>query len=131
RLANACTNADLFWALKGGGGGTFGVVTRVTLRTHALPSFFGGLSATIKASSDAAFRRLVGRFVDFYADSLLNRHWGEIVNVRPGHRLDIQMAFQGLTLEEADSIWQPFLQWVAAAPGDFAFETGPRLRSIP
>jgi FAD/FMN-containing dehydrogenase len=131
RLANACTNADLFWALKGGGGGTFGVVTRVTLRTRALPSFFGGLSATIKASSDAAFRRLVGRFVDFYADSLLNRHWGEIVNVRPGHRLDIQMAFQGLTLEEADSIWQPFLQWVAAAPGDFAFETGPRLRSIP
>jgi FAD/FMN-containing dehydrogenase len=38
QLANACTNADLFWALKGGGGGTFGVVTRVTLRTHCLPS---------------------------------------------------------------------------------------------
>src|ERR1700737_4015613 len=37
RIANACTNADLFWALKGGGGGSFGVVTRVTLRTHALP----------------------------------------------------------------------------------------------
>ena len=25
RVANACTNPDLFWALKGGGGGTFGV----------------------------------------------------------------------------------------------------------
>jgi hypothetical protein len=24
RIANACTNPDLFWALKGGGGGTFG-----------------------------------------------------------------------------------------------------------
>ncbi len=34
RIANACTHADLFWALKGGGGGSFGVVTRLTLRTR-------------------------------------------------------------------------------------------------
>jgi FAD/FMN-containing dehydrogenase len=27
RIANACSNPDLFWALKGGGGGTFGVVS--------------------------------------------------------------------------------------------------------
>ncbi len=131
RIANACTNADLLWALKGGGGGSFGVVTRVTLRTHALPSFFGGVSATIQASSDAAFHRLVGRFLDFCADGLLNPHWGEIVNVRPGNGLDIQMAFQGLTLEEADAVWQPFLQGVVAAPSDFSFVMAPRLRSIP
>src|SRR5262249_55897620 len=28
RIANACTNPDLFWALKGGGGSTFGVVSK-------------------------------------------------------------------------------------------------------
>ena len=50
RLANACTNADLFWALKGGGGGSWGVVTRVTLRTHVLPEFFGWAEGTIKAN---------------------------------------------------------------------------------
>src|ERR1700734_3012459 len=33
RIANACSNPELFWALKGGGSG-FGIVTRVTLRTH-------------------------------------------------------------------------------------------------
>src|SRR5207248_307561 len=60
-IANACTNSDLFWALKGGGGGTFGVVTRLTLRTHDLPASFGGVFATIQATSDAAFRRLIGR----------------------------------------------------------------------
>ncbi|KAH7014646.1 FAD binding domain protein [Microdochium trichocladiopsis] len=32
-IANDQQNSDLFWALRGGGGGTFGVVTRVTLRT--------------------------------------------------------------------------------------------------
>ena len=43
KIANACTNPDLFWALKGGGGG-FGVVTRVTLRTHELPIFSASCS---------------------------------------------------------------------------------------
>ncbi|EFR02907.1 oxidoreductase [Nannizzia gypsea CBS 118893] len=31
-VANALQNQDLFWALRGGGGGTFGVVTRATMR---------------------------------------------------------------------------------------------------
>ena len=33
-IANACTNADLFWALRGGGGGNFGVVTGQTSKVH-------------------------------------------------------------------------------------------------
>ena len=31
---NACTNDDLFWAIKGGGGGTWGVLTRVVYKAH-------------------------------------------------------------------------------------------------
>ena len=38
-IANACTNPDLFWALRGGGGGLGGVVTEFTARTHRPPSF--------------------------------------------------------------------------------------------
>ena len=33
RIANACTNPDLFWGIKGGGGSSLGVVTKLTLRT--------------------------------------------------------------------------------------------------
>lgn len=79
RTTNACTNPDLFWAIKGGGGGSFGVVTKVTLRTRELPGFFGGFGVTIKATSDAAFRRLIGQFITFYHDSLFNPLWGESV----------------------------------------------------
>src|SRR6185437_13105616 len=48
RTVNACTDPDLFWGLKGGGGGSLGVVTRLTLRTRELPEFFGAVFATIK-----------------------------------------------------------------------------------
>jgi len=33
-VADRCTNADLFWALRGGGGGTFGVVSHMTYKLH-------------------------------------------------------------------------------------------------
>jgi FAD/FMN-containing dehydrogenase len=54
RTANACTNPDLFWAIKGGGGGSLGVITKLTLRTRELPEFFGGVLVSIEAGSDAA-----------------------------------------------------------------------------
>jgi hypothetical protein len=36
-VANPYQNQDLFWAVRGGGGGSFGVVTSVTFRTHPDP----------------------------------------------------------------------------------------------
>ena len=32
--ANACENSDLFWAVRGGGGGTWGVVTDIVYKVH-------------------------------------------------------------------------------------------------
>ncbi|KAJ5291272.1 hypothetical protein N7478_000523 [Penicillium angulare] len=32
-VANECRNQDLFWAVRGGGGSTYGILTRVTIRT--------------------------------------------------------------------------------------------------
>jgi FAD/FMN-containing dehydrogenase len=119
RIANACSNPDLFWALKGGGGGSWGVVTKVTLRTHDLPQFFGAAWGKIKAKSDDAFRKLITRFVDFYTRNLFNPHWGEQIALEPGNTLKLSLVCQGLTRDEIVKLWQPFFDWVTQDP-DFA-----------
>jgi FAD/FMN-containing dehydrogenase len=122
RKANSRSHPGLFWALKGGGGGSWGVVTKLTLLTHELPQYFGAAFGTIQASSNASFRRLIGRFVDFYADSLCNPHWGESVSIREGNVLNISMTSQGLDSEAAGRLWKPFFDWVRASPHDFTIK---------
>ena len=116
RVVNACRDADLFWALKGGGGGTFGVVTRLTLRTHELPQNFGGAWGVIQAKSGEAFRTLIARFISHYAERLANPHWGEQVAIRSDNSLKLSMVQQGLSREEARAVWEPFFDWVKASP---------------
>jgi FAD/FMN-containing dehydrogenase len=124
RIANACTNPELFWSLKGGGGGSLGVITRLTLRVHALPESFGAVNITIKTASAPAFRRLIGLIVDFYNQSLMNPHWGEQIRLRHDNVLQIQMVFQGLNRSQAQALWQPFLDSVDASQ-DFKVEFSP------
>jgi len=119
RTVNAHQDPDLYWAIKGGGGGGWGVVTRLTLRTHDLPAFLGGAHGEIEATSDAAYRRLLARFLSFYSERLYNPHWGEQAFVGPGNHFRLAMQCQGLTADEVASVWKPFFDWVAAAPQDF------------
>ncbi len=39
RIADEHTNADLFWALRGSGTGSFGVITKFLIRLHSAPRF--------------------------------------------------------------------------------------------
>jgi FAD/FMN-containing dehydrogenase len=132
RVVNAFQDPDLFWALKGGGGGTFGVVTRFTLRTHPLPDYLGLVSAVITAASDAAYQALAGQMISFYRESLFNPHWGEQINFGTGNgnQITIFMLFQGLTQTQAEQTWAPFFDWVTARPADYTL-TGTEAGSHP
>jgi FAD/FMN-containing dehydrogenase len=119
RTVNACSDPELYWAIRGGGGGSFGVVTRLTLRTHELPQFFGAAWGKLQAQSDDAFRRLLAQFIDFYAKSLLDPHWGEQVKIGSDNTFEISMVCQGLEPKQAAETWRPFFEWLNAAPRDF------------
>lgn len=119
RIVNAARDPNLFWALKGGGGGTFGVVTRFTLATHDLPDRFGSLDWSVRARSDEALRRLMDRFLEHYATALANPHWGDQARVTPDRLLRLSMVFQGLTSDQAEAAFGPLVAYVASRPGDF------------
>ncbi|MCJ0763282.1 FAD-binding protein [Variovorax terrae] len=125
RIANACTNPELFWGLKGGGGGSLGVVIRLTLRVHELPEDFGAVNFNIKATSPAAFRRLIGRVLDFCSQALIDPHWGEQIRFRRDNTVQVSMVFQGLTRSEAVAVWQPLRDALAREPGDFVVDSSP------
>jgi FAD/FMN-containing dehydrogenase len=114
RIANACTNPELFWGIKGGGGGSLGVVTRLTLRTRELPDYFGGVFGSIKASSDAAYRALIAQVIRFYHSDLCNPHWGEQMAFDSDNVFHLSMVFQGLDQQQAQAVWAPFVDWVRA-----------------
>ncbi len=110
RTANALRNPDLFWALRGGGGGTFGIVSKVTLLTHPQPQSVGILSGTIRAPDAAAFRRLLDHLVAWYPAALNSPDWGEQIALSPDNSVEILLVFLDLEREAALAVWQPLLQ---------------------
>ena len=130
RLANPCTNPDLFWAIKGGGGGTFGVVTRLTLRTHELPENFGTVQTRIEAKTPQAYRRLVTRTIEFCRSALMTPHWGEQIRFS-GAAVSLYLLFQGLDQKAAQTIWRPYFDWVTAEGSDYVMKAKPFIIAFP
>lgn len=121
-VANEHQHADLFWALRGGGGSTFGVVTRMTLRTHELPATFGIFRGELTAASDADFRRLLEAVIAFAGQNLLEENWGEQIVVRPDNVVELFLVFSGLSEAECWQIWQPFVTNLEEGAGSFGVE---------
>lgn len=131
RIANEVTERELFFALKGGGGGTFGVVTRLTLRTHELPQTIGAILFSVVAKSDSGWRDLVSQVIRFYAEALHNPTWGEQLRFSPGRKLGVSMLFRGLTADAARAVWLPLLSWIAEHPDEYRLEGEPFVLAAP
>jgi hypothetical protein len=76
--ADAQENADLFWALRGGGG-NFGVVTEFEVRLHPLTSVV--LAEGITPEAD--IRRLLECWRDFMADAPVDVKWNIDLRLAP------------------------------------------------
>lgn len=131
RTVSEWREPELFFALRGGGGGTFGVVARMTLKTHPLPATVGAMILEVTAADEAAWREMVGRMIDFYATALFNPNWGEQIQFNPGRRLRVTMVAHSRSQEEIERTWAPFIAWLKGHPNSFKLAREPLAVALP
>ncbi|MCH2136601.1 MAG: FAD-binding oxidoreductase [Phycisphaerales bacterium] len=112
RVCNDHQDSDLFWALRGGGGSTFGIVTRVTLETHEAPSQSGFVNGTIKAKNDEAYLMLLQALAVSWRKNLTNERWGEHITFKD-QSLEFGLTWSGLDESGAKAAFQEVFDEVA------------------
>jgi hypothetical protein len=90
----------------------------------------GAVDTAIKADSDAACRALIRRTLDFYAERRFNAHWGEQIVFGRDNTLLVRMVFQGLTQQQAEDVWRPFLR-ATAREADVRVSEPPFIVAVP
>ena len=113
-IANAYRNEDLFWALRGGGGGTWGVVTSVTYKTHPSKPLS---SATLLANSTNAnsTQNLLAEVIRL-TPSLVEQGYGGYCLIFAG-QIQLYFLSPNVTAEETRATFLPFFEFAASQPG--------------
>jgi FAD/FMN-containing dehydrogenase len=112
---NARTNSDLFWALRGGGGGTYGVLTSATYRTHpVLPvssSFF-----TSNITNTTSAKTLISEYIRINP-SLADAGWGGYGFFGADGLISLMVA-PNVSIEQANATWSPFFEFAHKLAGE-------------
>ena len=113
-IANPYQNEDLFWALRGGGGGTWGVVTSVTYKTHPstpLPSAFIFVNSTNADSTQKLFAEIIR-----LTPSLAEQGYGGYGHVSAS-QIILLATSPNVTVEQNQATFLPLFEFAASQPG--------------
>ncbi|MFL5350163.1 MAG: FAD-dependent oxidoreductase [Hyalangium sp.] len=118
-LANEAHNADLFWAVRGGTGNQFGIVTRVTYRLHPLQDV-GAVLLQWRLGTDeeaAQGAHALDIFQRQYMGSNHDRRLGHLALIEfgdnwEGPSLSVRAMYRG-----ERGLWRQLLSELVAAPG--------------
>ncbi len=97
--ANANENADLFWALRGGGG-NFGVVTEFEVKLHPLTAVVLAEGLTLEAD----IRPLLKFWRDFMAEAPLDLKWNINLRLAP-HAKNVPIELRGRPVASNSLVW--------------------------
>ncbi|KAL4075613.1 hypothetical protein J3A83DRAFT_4221558 [Scleroderma citrinum] len=116
RIANQCQNSDLFWALRGGGGGTFGVVLEATSKVEPQMTL-----QVAKFSLEPEHLKRLDEILVNNAVKWSSEGWGGF------HSLEVILGnlFINplLTLKEAESSFKELSDFVHEVGGTFTLKT--------
>jgi len=97
--ASGKENADLFWALRGGGG-NFGVVTEFSIKLHSLTAVV--LAEGLSPEGD--IRSLLEYWRDFMAAAPHDLKWNISLRLAP-HRETVPLELRGRTVASSSLVW--------------------------
>ncbi|KAI0202864.1 FAD-binding domain-containing protein [Astrocystis sublimbata] len=106
--ANSVTNSDLFWAIRGGGGGTFGIVVSMTIKafpdTYASASF---ITINDNGTNTDAIYEFLGKFITGTIPNLVDAGVYALFSLTP-EGFGMNPAFApGMHQEELDTLMRP------------------------
>ncbi|KAI1641131.1 isoamyl alcohol oxidase [Biscogniauxia mediterranea] len=108
-IANSRKNSDLFWALRGGGPGTFGVVVSATVKAYPdLPVSFGTIMFASAGLTDEKFYGACAAFYEVLP-ALVDAGCVPIFLFTPEAFVLQELVAPGLTEAEVDKLLEPFL----------------------
>ena len=113
-VANQFNNQDLFWALRGGGGGTWGVVTSVTYKTHPSTPFSGAF--LLVNSTDAnSTQKLLTELIRL-TPSLVDQGYGGYSG-GGSNQFQLLTASPNATAEQTNATFRPLFDLALSLPG--------------
>ncbi len=122
RRVSSHQDPELFFALRGGGGCSFGVLSAITLLSHPIPERLALVTGEVKAADDAAYRELIEAVLHFYPTHLDNPHWGEQILFNPDNSLGFRLTALDLPDAEVRSSLAELLDPFRAQPERFSVQ---------
>jgi FAD/FMN-containing dehydrogenase len=113
-IANPYRNEDLFWALRGGGGGTWGVVTSVTYKTHP-PMPLSSALLVASSTNVNSTQNLLAEIIRL-TPSLIEQGYGGYGNGSTEH-IQLLVLSPNVTAEETQATFLPLFEFAASQPG--------------
>ena len=113
-IANSYQNQDLFWALRGGGGGTWGVVTSVTYKSHPSTPFSAALLSVNSTNSNST-QSLLGEIIRL-TPSLIEQGYGGYGGGTT-EQFQFVVLSPNVTTDQTNATFQPLFKFAASQPG--------------
>ena len=122
RRVNSYQDPELFFALRGGGACSFGVLSSITLLSHPIPERLALVTGGVKAADDAAYRKLIEAVLRFYTTHLDNPHWGEQIRFNPDNSLGFLLTALDLPDQQVRSSMDALLEPFRANPDRYSVQ---------